>query len=265
MKTTNLQGELSMKRLDPRIVFGLMLLAGGGLALAQQMGYLRETTNIFWGGVFLAGGISFLLLLFGGNWWAAFPSFPLLALGTLILLPESLGDDFGGALFLGGIALSFWWVYFTARVERWWAIIPAGVRTALAVMVVVAEDFEELGGAIFLGGIGLAFFAVYVTDRIERWWALIPGGVLTTLAGVTIAAERVGGFQTGGIFFLGLALTFLLVALLANMKWAYWPALVLGIMGALGMASMLNVTNYVFGLAFIAGGAFLLYKYFSQR
>ena len=129
----------------------------------------------------------------------------------MILLPNSL-EDFGGALFLGGIGLSFWYVYFTSRNERWWALIPAGVLTALAVMIVVAERYEDFGGAIFLGGIGLSFFAVYLTDRVERWWALIPGGVLVTLAGVTIAAERFGEFQTAGFFFLGLAVTFLLVA-----------------------------------------------------
>ena len=253
-----------MKRFDPRIVFGLLLLAGGGLALAQQMGYLEDATDIFWGAVFLAAGLSFLSLLFGGHWWASFPGFPLVALGVLILLPKSL-EDFGGALFLGGIALSFWWVYFTARVERWWAIIPAGVLTALSVMILVAARYEDIGGAVFLGGIGIAFFAVYLTERSERWWALIPGGVLCTLAGVTIATERVGEFQTAGIFFLGLALTFLLVTVLANMKWAYWPALILGIMGALGLASMMDMANYVWAVGFIAAGGFLLYKYFSNR
>lgn len=254
-----------MKRLDPRIIFGLLLLAGGGLALARQMGYLENSTNIFWGAVFLAAGLSFFLLIFGGHWWASFPAFPLMALGAIILLPDSL-DEFGGALFLGGIALSFWYVYFSARVERWWAVIPAGVLTALAVMILVAQYFEEWGGAVFLGGIGLAFFGVYLTDRVERWWALIPGGVLATLAAVTVAAQRIhNDFQTAGIFFLGLALTFLLVAALANMRWAYIPAVVLAVMGAFGMASLLNVVNYVYAAAFIAGGAFLLYKYFSDK
>ena len=108
-------------------------------------------------------------------------------------------------------------------------------------MIVVIQQYEDFGGAIFLGGIGLSFFAVYLTDRVERWWALIPGGVLVTLAGVTIAAQRFGEFQTAGFFFFGLAITFLLVALLAGMRWAYWPALVLGIMGFLGIASLLNL------------------------
>jgi hypothetical protein len=253
-----------VKRFDPRIIFGLLLIAGGGLALAQTMGLLDNASDIFWGGAFLAAGLIFLTLLLGGHWWASFPGFTLAALGALILLPESL-DQFGGALFLGGIALSFWVVYFTSRTERWWALIPAGVLTALAVMIVVAERYEEYGGAVFLGGIGLSFFAVYITDRAGRWWALIPGGVLVTLAGMTIAAERVGEFQTAGLFFLGLALTFLLVALLAGMNWAYWPALVLGIMGFLGIASLLNIANYLWAVVLIGAGAFMLIRYFLNK
>ena len=253
-----------MRRFDPRIVFGFLLIVGGGLALAQTMGLLSNASDIFWGGMFLATGLIFLTLLFGGHWWSAFPGFTLVSLGVLILLPNSL-QDLGGALFLGGIGLSFWYVYFTSRTERWWALIPAGVLTALAVMIVVAQRYEEFCGAIFLGGIGLSFFAVYFTSRIERWWALIPGGVLTTLAGVTIAAERFGEFQTAGFFFFGLALTFLLVALLAGMRWAYWPALVLGIMGFLGIASLLNIANYLWAVVFIGAGAFMLFRYFRNR
>ena len=253
-----------MRRFDPRIILGILLIAGGGLALAQTVGLLENASDIFWGGAFLAAGLAFLSLLFGGHWWASFPGFTLVALGALILLPDSL-DQFGGALFLGGIGLSFWYVYFTRREQHWWALIPAGVLTALAVMIVVAERFEEFGGAIFLGGIGLSFFAVYLTNRIERWWALIPGGVLVTLAGVTIAAERFGEFQTAGFFFLGLSATFLLVALLAGMGWAYWPALVLGIMGFLGILSLLDVGNYIWAVILIGAGLFMLARYFTRR
>lgn len=253
-----------MKRFDPRIVFGFLLLVGGALALAQAMGYLENVSGIFWGGLFLAVGLIFLTLLLGGHWWSAFPGFTLVALGVLILLPDSL-DDFGGAVFLGGIGLSFWYVYFTSRLERWWAIIPAGVLTALAVMIVASQKYENIGGAIFLGGIGFAFLLVFLTERAERWWALIPAGVLMTLGGITIAAERFGEFQTAGFFFFGLAITFLLVALLAGMRWAYLPAAILGVMGLLGIASLLQFANYLWAGALIAAGGFLLFKYFAKR
>ena len=253
-----------MKRFDPRIVFGFMLIVGGGLALAQALGYLNNASEFFWGGLFLAAGLTFLTLLFGGHWWSAFPGFTLAALGTLILLPDSL-EEVGGAVFLGGIALSFWYVYLTDRIERWWAIIPAGVLTALSVMIVATQQFEEYGGMIFLGGIGLSFFVVYLTNRADRWWALIPAGVLITLAGMTIAADRFGEFQSAGFFFFGLSLTFLLVALLAGMKWAYWPALALGVMGVLGIASLLDLANYLWAVVLIAAGGFVLFRYFTNR
>jgi len=203
-----------MKRFDPRIVFGFLMIAAGALALANGSGLLANTPKTFVGGMFLAAGLSFLLLLFGGHWWSTFPGFTLAAIGAVIVLPPSL-RHYGGTIFLGGVALSFWYVYFSSRVERWWALIPAGV--------------------------------------------------LTTLAGVTIAAEQFGGFQTAGIFFSGLAITFLLVALLADMKWAYWPALALGIMGLLGIASLLDIVNYLWAVAFMGAGVFLLFRYFSTR
>lgn len=253
-----------MKRFDPRIVLGLLLIVGGGLALAQTMGYLENASNLFWGGAFLLAGLAFLSLLLGGNWWAAFPGFTLAALGVLILLPESL-DDLGGAIFLGGIALSFWYVYLTDRSGRWWAIIPGGVLTALSLLILASSYFEEYSGAIVLGGIGLTFFAVYLSNPGERWWAIIPGGVLSTLAGMTIAAERFGEFQTAGFFFFGLALTFLLVALLARMQWAYWPAAILGVMGFLGIASLLDFANYIWAIALIVVGGFMILRYFTRR
>jgi hypothetical protein len=253
-----------MKRFDTRIVFGLLMIVGGGLALAQAMGYLENVSKYFWGAAFVIASLAFLTVMFSGEWWGAFPGFTLLSLGALVLLPESL-EDIGGGLFLGGIALSFWYVYFTDRAGRWWAIIPGGVLTALSLLVFASSLFEEYSGAIVLGGIGLTFFIVYLTNASERWWALIPAGVLSTLAVVTIVAEQVGEFQTAGVFFFGLAITFLLVALLARMKWAYWPAMVLGVMGILGVASLLDIANYVWAIALILIGGGMLFRYFTNR
>ena len=82
-----------MKRFDPRIVFGILLIFGGGLALAQSFGYLENVSQYFWGGAFVLGGLMFLSLLLGDNWWAAFPAFTLLGIGAIILLLSLFFDD----------------------------------------------------------------------------------------------------------------------------------------------------------------------------
>ena len=53
-----------MKRFDPRIVFGFLLIVGGGLALAQTMGLLSNASDIFWGGHVPCGGTDLSLPAF---------------------------------------------------------------------------------------------------------------------------------------------------------------------------------------------------------
>lgn len=202
-----------MKRLDPRVILGAVLVLGGGLLFAQQLGYLKSASDVFWGSIFLIAGLAFLSLLFGGHWWSVFPGFTLAALGVIILLGDRLGD-FSGMVILGGVALAFWFVY--------------------------------------------------ISDR-SRWWALIPAGVLTTLAVITVLPERLGDFETGGIFFLGLALTFVLVALLANMRWAYYPAAVLGVLGILTTASLMEWSAYIWAVVLLVGGGFLIVRSLVRR
>jgi hypothetical protein len=123
-----------MKRFDPRILIGTLLILAGALGFLQAFGFLQDASDLFWGIVFLGAGAVFLFLFASGfasgGWWAAFPGFVLAGIGVLILLPDSL-NDIGGAIFLGAIGLSFWAVYLTGR-DRWWAIIPGGVLFTLA-------------------------------------------------------------------------------------------------------------------------------------
>ena len=84
-----------MKRLDPRVVLGAILLLGGGLLLAQTMGYLKDASDVFWGSIFLLAGVAFLSLLFGGNWWAVFPGFTLVALELRTLDVETARAHYG--------------------------------------------------------------------------------------------------------------------------------------------------------------------------
>ncbi len=70
--------------------------------------------------------------------------------------------------------------------------------------------------------------------------------------------------QTGGVFFLGLGLTFALVALLPSaagrMTWAWIPAGILAVMGLLLMATSGNLIDYLWPLIIIAAGGFLIIR-----
>jgi hypothetical protein len=177
---------MMMKRFDPRIVLGSMLLLGGGLLLAQTMGYLKNATDVFWGLIFLIVGVAFLSLLLGGNWWAVFPGMTLVALGVEVLFGDQLGA-FDGAVFLGGIAIAFWLVYLLDR-SRWWALIPAGVLSTLAVVSVLPGKYGdfETGGVFFLG-LALTFLLVALAANMR--WAYYPAaalGVMGALATVSL-------------------------------------------------------------------------------
>lgn len=251
-------------KIDSRIPFGLLLIVGGALSIAQNMGLLQNVSEYFWGGLFIVAGLVFLITLMRGEWWSVFPAFIFLGVGTLIVLPDTL-EELRGAVFIGSIALSFWVAYFTNRTERWWAIIPAGVLTTILLLAIASYWLEDFSGLFVLGGIGLTFLIVAITNLTERWWALIPGGVISTLAAMTVVEDRFSEFQTIGIFFFGLAITFLLVAVLAKMKWAYYPAIGLGLMGIFALASLLQFASYVWAVALIVAGVVILFQYFTKQ
>lgn len=175
-----IERRLNMRRYDPRLLIGVLLVLGGILSLLDAMGIISNANGIFWGLVFGAGGLVFLSMLIKdrNSWWTAFPAFILLGLAAKSFLPESL-RDYEGFVFFIGISLAFWWVYFTDSAAQWWAIIPAGVLLTLGIVSLMqdASDAQEFGGLLL--GIGLTFVLVAVLPGGRgRSWALIPGMVL---------------------------------------------------------------------------------------
>ncbi len=196
-----------------------------------------------------------------------------LVLGALLILAGGLGflqafgflqnasDVFWGLIFLAGGA-----VFLTLFVGgQWWAVIPGLVLAGIGVLILLPNSMEELGGAIFLGAIGLSFWVVYFGGR-QRWWAIIPAGVLSTLAVVTLIPSWLDGVETGGIFFFGLALTFLLLAVLEHIDWAYWPAGVLGLFAVFMLvASQLSLASYLGAVALILAGVFIIWRSITRN
>jgi hypothetical protein len=167
--------------------------------------------------------------------------------------------------FLAGGGLIFLFFFISSR-SNWWAAIPGCVLLSIGVTAAlpwVAPGFESrLGGPIVLAGISLGFWLVYL--RIpSNWWAIIPAGVMLTLASITLLRSE-NGLETAGVFFIGLGLTFAMVALLPGgalrMAWPWIPAGVLLLMGFLFISSASGLATFVLPVAMILGGLVLILK-----
>ena len=194
----------------------------------------------------------------------------LLLLGGLLFLEEfGLLTGVAGwfwAAILVVIGVAFMSFFLKRPSSNWWAVIPAFALFGMAADTVLPGIWS---GSVFLGALALAFWAIYVTER-SRWWAIIPGGVLTTLAVLNGVETMVSEDASGGIFFIGLGITFLLVALLPNpvtdTRWAYIPAALLVLFGAfVGSSAAANLNSYIWPVALIAVGLGLIAGFFFKR
>lgn len=195
-------------------------------------------SRFFWGIVLVSAGVMFLIqnmfeFQLGAIFWAAM-----------------LG--FGAAGFLS--------IFFKQR-SNWWAVIPGITLASIGLLILLGVLFPgiagQLGGFIVLAGIGAAFIVVFLVER-ENWWAIIPAGVMLTLALIIFLTEILGDLALGGVFFLGLAATFGLVAVLPNrsekMRWAFIPAGILGFIGIIFIASAEGLISFAVPLGLILLG-----------
>ncbi len=189
-------------------------------------------------------------------------------LSNLKMLPFEINNNQVFWLIAFGVGgLAFLAAFLSNLREQWWAAIPGFTLLGLAMLVGLPVFWGNSGGALLLGMIGLSFWAIFFVRR-EFWWAVIPGGVLFTLSGVTLLGES-DGMASGGFFFLGLALTFLVVYLLPTREgrnfWAIWPAGVLGLIGALVMTGAAGAARFVWPALLILGGGWLVYRALRPR
>lgn len=193
----------------------------------------------------------------------------LIIFGVLLLL-EQMGILRGTAslfwkfLFLAG-AFYFLRLYATDNHSRFWAIFPGMAMLGIGLSAFLPS---ALDGALFLGCISAAFWVIYGNDR-SRWWAIIPGGVLLTLAAISVL-DHVSGLATGGLFFLGLGLTFVAVALLPGPvnknQWAFIPGGILLAFGVfLGLGAQVGLMAYFWPAFLIVLGCVLIFFYFFRR
>jgi hypothetical protein len=209
------------------------------------------------------------------NRWLRTPAFwgILLILGGVAMLVQNLLDIrlgglfWGAAFLLGGLAF----IMQANRPEQpWWPYIPGitmvGIGAAILLDAILPGLSDLFSGLLILGGIGLAFLLIYLRDR-RHWWALIPSGTMLTLAVVSVLDQVNVGFDTGGVFLIGLGLTFLVVAWLPDVKqqWAYIPGGILVVIGLLVAAASGEWLNIVGPALIIIVGGWLIFRSMRNR
>jgi hypothetical protein len=173
-------------------------------------------------------------------------------------------------LFLAGSGL-FIYLFVTNR-ANWWAVIPGFGLAALGAIIAIewlAPNLQaDWGGIIFTLTIALSFLIVYLNNR-EHWWAVIPGGVMLTIAVTVVLTELFSVEDAGGVFFIGLGLTFCLLYLTPSpegrMSWALIPGAVLAVLGVVMLAAAVPAMNLVWPIALILGGVFFVFQALRSR
>ena len=191
----------------------------------------------------------------------------LIVLGALMLL-ERFGIFRGATSILWGLILmagGAWFLYRfgTHTGSEWWAAIPGCALVGIGMEALLPSVLHNWGGFFFLSALGVGFFCVYLSGR-ERWWAIIPGGLFITLAFIAVMDSVFGVGESGGFLFLGLGLTFLLLAVLASLQWAWIPGVVLLVLGFVIGTPFAGATNYVWPVALILGGLLLIVQFLRR-
>jgi len=173
------------------VIWGGLLILLGGLLLVDQFTDLTEWVWV------VALGFSGLVALVvylsdRSDAWLLLTAYILLVIAGLVALTtfNLLADELVAVYVLLAIALPFLGVFLRDR-SQWWALIPAYVLLAVALMnwlmeVGILSDLLVPGYVMF--AIAIPFFVVY-GHNTKQWWALIPAGILTVIGIVFFISE----------------------------------------------------------------------------
>jgi len=171
------------------------LIPGGVMVFLALTTLLVDTAGGAWvGAMFLfMVALSFLVVYLNNRTriWALIVAYATGVLGLAPLMASGGRDAaYFGPLFLFAIALPFYYVYIRFK-ERWWAIIPAGALTVVAIIsafaisgLIGSASEGAYANALLMGGLAATFAVLWL--RHNQAWARIVAIVLAALAVVSV-------------------------------------------------------------------------------
>lgn len=260
----NMERRLPMNVNRSGFFWGLLLIVGGALGLAQQMGYIGELSPEE--GIYGFAAISLIALLMYAlsgwrEWGWLFPTgvFGGLAITTALATNDVSSAAVGSPLFFG-LLIPVGAAYLTDRARNWWALIPGGLMLFLALTTLLVDTTRgEWIGSLFLFMIGLSFFMIYLNNRARNWALLVAYimGVLSIAPAMASGGELAAYY--GSVFLLAVALPFFLLYFRAETNW--WAIIPAGVMTLLAIIAGLAVAGQIqnaaqggYANAFLMGG-----------
>jgi len=231
--------------MKPRIsdvLWGIVLVAAGGLFLAQSLGYIEILSPDVW--KFILAGLS--LLFFASyflsgvrNWGWLFPACITGALAISISLDEArVTGSVVGAPIMASIALPFLVAYGLEPKKNWWALIPAWVLSVVTLITIISDRVaDEVMGTLVLFAVGLPFLVVFLYDRTRKW-ALIPAFVLFAVGVIPLLSASVSEDIVAAFVLFAVALPFFVVYFWSPHNW--WALIPAGIVASTGLAVLLT-------------------------
>lgn len=231
------------------LFWGLLLIIGGGVALAQQLGYMNQLPDSAWMWVFalisLVGLVSYITSGFK-EWGWLFPAgiFGGLAV-TVALATNNVNSAAVGSPIFFGLLVPFVAAYLTDRTRNWWALIPGGIMLFLAMTTLLVDNVGgEWVGSLFLFLIALSFFVVYLNNH-SRTWALLVAYIMFVLSIAPAMAS--GGGDTaayfGSVFLFAIALPFFVIYFRSPENW--WAIIPAGVMTTLSVIATLGIAGWI--------------------
>ncbi len=235
-----------MKANFVKSLWGIILIALGGLFLVETLGYIeldlagRQVWAIIFAGLSLAFFLSHFLV--GVRQWGWL--FPALIFAALALVIGVLVDRHEGSLIalpiLLSVALPFYIGYLVDR-KQWGLLIPAWVLTVVSSIVFLEETASSnLVGAVVLYAIALPFIVVYLANRQHKW-ALIVGFVLAFIGLFPLLEPVLSDEYEGPVIMSMFTLFFL--ALFFAVKKAWWALIPAGTFATIGLVALLDTLH----------------------
>lgn len=230
------------------LFWGVLLVAAGGLLLAQQLGYINQHSEQLWTWIFAL--ISLLALLNYGlsgwkKWGWLFPTgvFGGLAVTSWLAASGANKPWVGSPLFFG-LLIPFAAAYLTDRTRNWWALIPGGVMLFLALTTLLVNSAGgEWVGSLFLFMLAVSFLVVYLTNRTRTWALLVAYilGVLSIAPAMSSAGEK--GAYFGAIFLFAIAVPFFVLYFRSAANW--WAIIPAGVMTVIAIITALAIAGVI--------------------